>query len=654
MKRNFTFPILMAAIALILRLIGIGWGEPGHEGRYYHPDERHVNRSLAQMDPLHGDLNPDHMINPALFYYLTGAAILADRSIPSPFHSTHEEFEATPHEIHGKWIRKGRLVCAILGSIGVLLAGLASTAAFGRAAGAATAILLTINPAHLVQSHYSAVDVPAIAFFLGALLLGLLYLRDGKWKSLYAAAFVAGLAVATKYIAGLLLPALLLAPILRRESTPGRLGAVTVIFGAGIVIGFPAILDFETFLGPNGIRRLFSYYPFPDTVPTPVLSLLLNSFGLPLALFGTAGIVRAASRRTRPVILLLALLGMYSIFLLRSPSPFHRHYLPLVAIVSLFAGEAAGAAWLSRKTVLRALTTIAVLYGLIGAVRIDQILLADDVRDEAGAWIGKNLQRGTTIGVSGPKSGRGFFTATIDPEQATVAVLDYDLNLLDAYGPDYILLTDVEIRVPTFSGADGHKRQEYLETLLDGNRYRVIRLFHRPLSHGPISYLFDPLPTDYAYFRPEISVLEKITSAPWSESLREARLALSAGDTTKATSDLEKIIHDAPGKTAPRILLSEIRIVQGKCPESIIPLLEDALAIGLETRRETPVHVTLAKLYADLGEEHLAAGDRMEATAALRRSADHYTWVRKNAVTLISRPDLVQLESLLRRRLGIR
>jgi len=449
------FPRILALVSLVLfalalRLAGIDWGLPrSPEGRFFHPDEQHVAWSLSRMDPVRFDWNPGHMINPAFFYTLTGCAAVAAPGVPSPFHLDEEEFDRVPPETHARWIRTGRLVSAILGTVGILFAALTAAALYGSFAGYAAGLLLAVNPAHLVLCHYSAVDTPALAFLSISLWLTVRYTRSGGARLAMAAAFFAGVAAGTKYFAALVLAALVVGFLVRRVKRPLLWLSCGLLFGVGLVLAFPAVLDWRTLFGPNGIPRLLSYYPFNENVPKPTGPMLLNTFGFPLALLTAAGLGRALWKRDPIEAPATVLFFLYLFFLLRSPSPYHRHYLPLVATGVLFAAGALRSLLSPARRPLRAaaaiVATIVVLFALAESLVIASAFLEKDTREEASAWIAKNVPERTSIGLAGPSTGRAYYTPSIHEAKWSVAVTGYDRRLLAAYAPEFFLLTDVEL-----------------------------------------------------------------------------------------------------------------------------------------------------------------------------------------------------------------
>jgi hypothetical protein len=64
-------PLLLFALALCVRMVGLRWGLPSPERWYsYHPDERQIVASVLSLDFFSGDFNPNFFNYPSLFIYL--------------------------------------------------------------------------------------------------------------------------------------------------------------------------------------------------------------------------------------------------------------------------------------------------------------------------------------------------------------------------------------------------------------------------------------------------------------------------------------------------------------------------------------------------------------------------------------------------------
>ncbi len=205
-------------LALSLRLAGIDWALHGADrARSFHPDERQVSSALSPMEPRRLDLHPGWMINPPFYYCLVGALIAADPTVPAPFGLTFDEWREAPAALHAAWTLRGRIVSALAGAVAVLLAGLIALS-LGRGAGYGAAFLLAVNPNHVIQSHYAAVDLTASTVSLAAVYFALRFASRKSTAALALAWGFAGLATATKYISIVVIAAPLYAILADAES----------------------------------------------------------------------------------------------------------------------------------------------------------------------------------------------------------------------------------------------------------------------------------------------------------------------------------------------------------------------------------------------------------------------------------------------------
>ena len=199
---RWALPVLLFVVALVVRLIGLRWGLPSAEHFYsYHPDERQIAAAVASLDFFNGDFNPDFFNYPSLYIYLvyivhflgSGLGVLPAPASPNvvwPF----------LHNI----ILSGRFVTALLGAATVPLVFLIGRKIGDVRTGVLAALLLMFLPGHVQHSHFATVDAPVTFFVTLCLWFSVRAAatqRETAWRQrqLLIAAFIAGLAAATKY-----------------------------------------------------------------------------------------------------------------------------------------------------------------------------------------------------------------------------------------------------------------------------------------------------------------------------------------------------------------------------------------------------------------------------------------------------------------------
>jgi len=236
-RRSRILPLIgLPLLAAAFRLSGLSWGLP--DGRHYfsyHPDE--LPLLLPAITISQGDWNPHFFNYGTLYIYLVGIPAVIFGIVPDsvPF----------PQGLAPLYLT-GRILAALLGTATVPLLYLALRRE-GRSLALGSALLLTICPLHVINSHYATVDVPATFFLVVAFLFALRGAERATLKNATLTGLFVGLAAATKYNAGLFLLPALLAPVLvgqERVSCPGprkrKLGGPSWWLGlpAGALVAF--------------------------------------------------------------------------------------------------------------------------------------------------------------------------------------------------------------------------------------------------------------------------------------------------------------------------------------------------------------------------------------------------------------------------------
>jgi 4-amino-4-deoxy-L-arabinose transferase-like glycosyltransferase len=202
-RRAWLAVAAITAGALALRLAGIGWGLPNSQHYFsYHPDEIFV--LLPSFGFAQGDWNPHFFNYGTLYLYLVGIPAVIFGIVPDPLRF--------PQGLAPLYLT-GRIVTALLGTASIPLLYLALRRE-SRSLAWGSALLLTICPLHVINSHYATVDVPATFFLVVAFLFALRGAERATLKNAILTGLFVGLAAATKYNAGLFLLPALLAPAL--------------------------------------------------------------------------------------------------------------------------------------------------------------------------------------------------------------------------------------------------------------------------------------------------------------------------------------------------------------------------------------------------------------------------------------------------------
>jgi len=377
-----------------LRLLGLGFGLPAvaHDDEWYYcaTAASCLERGTVKVEtsaPYHPYMNPTG------FTFLVA---LAELPVDAWFGGPAGEGTRARYRAQRGWYHlAGRSVSVLAGVLAVWATWLVGRSFLGVRAGLFAAALLALSPLHVRDSHFAVCDVAAGALMIGAVAAWRVRL-DAKGAGF--AGLLLGLATATKYSAGLLLPVLLLAVILTpipgedarserwRRGTLLSLGA-----GVGFLAAFPAsLLDLTAFWRSFRFQAAAGGQPYFGQDPGPswwlhskVLLLSLGPLGFAAAAWGWGSLARA--RRVAlagyPVLHLLMFLPM--------PLFFARIDLPLLPFLTL-----AAAAGLRRVRGRLAWTLVVVgllLPPALLSARIAGVMAARETRLDLRDWLTARL-----------------------------------------------------------------------------------------------------------------------------------------------------------------------------------------------------------------------------------------------------------------------
>jgi hypothetical protein len=393
--------LVVVGLALALRLLGIGFGLPNHHHAYpYNPDEWTPMQVLQGMDPGRLDFNPHYYFNPTLQYYLYGATFGAAHLAGWINVRGDERFYFQHPEHIARMVLLGRLWSALLGAATVWLAyRLARRVGASRNVALGAAALLAVQPAHVIHGHFMTVNSPVTFWLTLALVLLSRWLsRPGGWRAAAAGAAI-GLAVTTKYSAGILLPLAGVAALLAwrrrgfdtalRESA--ALGAAAL---AAFVAGTPyAVLAWSEFR--DGFVEMTTYFAADPPPGGPlaglvkVLRMYFYAATPGVLLAGIAGLALPRLRRSAGGLLLVVFIAAFVASTVKAGAlASDSRFLPLFPALCVTAAMAfaallrrsrpVGAAALAVSLALVALADLAYLSRFLG--RMPQEAASDWMR----------------------------------------------------------------------------------------------------------------------------------------------------------------------------------------------------------------------------------------------------------------------------------
>jgi 4-amino-4-deoxy-L-arabinose transferase-like glycosyltransferase len=421
---------LIVLLGLALRLWGIGWSLPNaaHPLATYHPDELVNLNAALSADIAHGKFDIGFYNYGAFYFYLVNFAHTFGRGyglIPTPQIAPDASVldrmvQSAPEQ--AALFLAGRIVTALLGAATIAVVFALGNRLGGKRAGYVAALLYAIAPLAVVHAHFLTVDVPAAFFVSLALLWSLRLLTHQTWRDYALAAIWSGLAAATKYNAGLVLIAPILAHFLNRVPNAcqahrgGQLVVLITVAALAFLIGCPGpVLNLDAFWDglPNypgsGVHyelfvhsRLGHELLFVNTGPGWWYHLVVSlpyGLGIPLLLLSLAGIVYACVRHTRADIILFGFLVVYYGATGLSAVRFARYMIPLFPVFCAFAARLVTIEY-GKRSVQRALQAVGALVAALTGlytVSLVRLMAQPDPRDVAAEAMNRELPQGATV-----------------------------------------------------------------------------------------------------------------------------------------------------------------------------------------------------------------------------------------------------------------
>lgn len=410
-------------LGIVARTAGIGFGLPNTEAR---PDET-VSVSVAVHMAKSG-LHPHSFLYPNLFPHLLlfcyGVCFILGY-VSGQFASL-EAFKALYYTDPSAFYLIARVVSAACGVLTVCFVYLLGKRLYGTSVGLLAALFLALCPIHVRSSHFGNVDVPMVCLMALAALFILDVYRRGGLRDYLLSGAVSGLATSTKYPAGILCLSILAAHLLREGGERGwrkllhpYLWAAALAMVGAFLCASPYILtDWKGFWGDFqkvGVQLVGKHGDSGEAdYGNGWLHHITFSFryglGLTMEVFAAAGVVWVALRRRAEDLVLLSFF-VYLLLLGNERWIYARYILPLVPVAMIIA-----AAFLLRvgdllknqrlRTVaLCATGTVLLAEPTYHIVHFDRILLREDTRLQAAAWIRSHVPDGASIALHGGYSG---------------------------------------------------------------------------------------------------------------------------------------------------------------------------------------------------------------------------------------------------------
>lgn len=407
-KRIFTslfLPILLT-LSLGVRIYGVHHGYP----TLVSGDERPVCKNALRFLVL-DTLEPEHFNYPELYSYLFGGALylyyqtgglwqLGDLSSSAGF-----TWFFNPVEV----ALIGRLLSALMGVGTVAITFLIGRRAYGEKVAVGAALFAAFSSLLVQQSRFALPDV-TMAFFASVACLFLIGIAlRGDRINYLAAGFFIGLAISTKYNAGMLLCGLLASHLIHPRSRPNWKGLLNL----GILLAFGTLL-FGFLLGsPYWLFSFSKYYQALRYEQANVqfslqagnylwLSLLSGLWSTEMiwGALGTLGVLYALHRRNPSDRVFLAILLPTFLYVGSWPKGGLHYVIFLFPLLGILGARLALEVKGSSFTRFAPLFLIAIsLPNLWIGARTGRNLSREDIRITAARWIEASIPDGTVVGV---------------------------------------------------------------------------------------------------------------------------------------------------------------------------------------------------------------------------------------------------------------
>jgi hypothetical protein len=395
--------VLIAVVALVLRLIGLRYGLPA----VYNPDEVAImSRALAFAK---GDFNPHNFLYPTFYFYvlfawegLTALLAVATRAVAS-FDAFQREFFLDPTRV----FVAGRLLTALLGTVTVIATGILGTRVAGRFLGIAAALVLAVAPLHVLNSHYVKHDVPVT---LVIVLAYLAYERVWNGGDVRVAAAVTGVAFSTHYYTIFL--AIPLAWAIVRSSRDAREAIARLALAASIAAAVFFLLSPFLLVEPGTalrdiranrqivLDRAVANLGYVASAARYAKLLFSGTVGIPAAILAVFGVIAGLRRDPPRTGWLLAFTIPFLLFIF-STYPASRYLVPVTPFIALFSALGIESTWKAQRdarlVVNLLLIVVVVAAAAIESLRLDLFIRQTDTRTLARDYIHTHVPTGTTI-----------------------------------------------------------------------------------------------------------------------------------------------------------------------------------------------------------------------------------------------------------------
>ncbi len=410
-------PVLYAILVLALgiRLYGIQFGLPG----LYHADETIVvNHAIAYST---WDLNPHYFqVPPLVSYFLFfeyGVFYLIGRVFG--FFGSIVDFQTLFFEDPTSFYLIGRItVGAITGTASVFFVYILGKNVFSKTVGIISALFLSLAFLHVRNSHYIYFDITMVLFLILTYIYIYKFLETGLRKDYILAGCFAGIAVAVKYNAALVLASLMTGHLVYclklKNKSSGKIKVVnskivlSLVFMVltFIVLNPFCIIDIKFFLN-SFLSQAHSQTP--QGFLYHLRHSLFQGLGVPLSVLCLIGFFYSFYKNSRKLIVFVSFPLVYFLSIVIFSQQHARYVLPLVPFMLVLAAwflesiiSRGGVLNTKAKILITAVSIMVILPSGFKSVYSDYVFSKKDTRILAKEWIEDKIPYGTKIAIDHP------------------------------------------------------------------------------------------------------------------------------------------------------------------------------------------------------------------------------------------------------------
>lgn len=340
----FLILALIIAAAMMLRIVGAGWGMP-HSN--LHPDEGLIfgqayQCALNRNFEVHEYYRPNHVSIKMNTLLYVGIQELYFTPLGQ------NDFALNYNEHFALFTTASRVLTALFG-VGIVILAYLIGLFWGKKQALYAALLFAVFPSFVEHSHYITPDIPLLFFLMGVLWAALCYQRKPSVSWLFWMSFFTALAACEKYPGAygcVIIAVAVCAAHIKKPSMIVKDGCLAILFFVlGILAVSPVLLiDFRTVLevmaGQNKQYHLGADgLNFGETLLFYIKTTGVH-LGLLLTVSSIYGIIKSFRKNVKPTIILFSLL-VYIVPISTLSVHWERYTLPIYAAGLLFGAVGA-------------------------------------------------------------------------------------------------------------------------------------------------------------------------------------------------------------------------------------------------------------------------------------------------------------------------